>query len=454
MRRSPRGRLFALLLATSLIAASCGRDDDSSDGGGGGGDDTTETTADGGAFINAKDECPESWDGTTGIEGNTIKVGTISPSTGAITATIYNNVTKGMRAHFEAVNKAGGVKAGDGKTYQLELIEKDDSYDASKTQAAAQDLIENDKVFAMVGGIGTETNIAARDYVNEQCVPSVALGTGSPEWGKNNTSPWYIGGLPSYATEAVAFLDYYKTVKPDASIALLYQNDDFGQSYQAAIKKYIEVNDSDMTVAAEEPFDIKSGQTPEAAVTRLAQSKADVLFVGISGSSCAGSLRFVPADWKPARYLSITCSGKVALSFGQGAEEGIFTSQATLDPASATDAQDPKVQDFFTQGAGVGLTQDEMENGIHAAGWGFAAIFLRALERTPEVTRDSLMNTLWKMDEGDDVGLLRTGQTLITDNAKDPWLIEAVRIVQRTNGDWTEVHPLTHYDGKSNDLAG
>lgn len=452
MRRTRARRLSAVLLASALVIAGCGRDDDDGADKGpdtSGSDNGGETS---GAFINAAEECPSGWNPTEGIEGDTIKIGSISPSTGAVTATVYNRVTQGMRAHFEAVNAEGGVKAGDGKTYKIEVVEKDDSYDASKTLAATQDLIENEKVFAMVANIGTETSIASRGYVNEQCVPSIALGTGSPEWGKNNTSPWYIGGLPSYATEAVAFLDYYSTVKPDATIAVLYQNDDFGQSYLGAIKKYAD-GDSEMEVVAEEPFDIKAGQTPEAAITRLAQSKADVLFVGISGTSCAGSLTFIPADWQPARYLSITCSGKVALSFGGDAVEGIYTSQATLVPDSPTDREHPKMQEFFQKGASVGLSQDELEDGIHAAGWGFAAIFLEGLKQTPEVTRDGLMNALWQVEVGDEVGLLRPGQKVVTNNAEDPWLIEGLRIVQRKGDDWEEVHPLTDYNGRSNELA-
>jgi len=450
MRQHRTGRLLAVLLTAALVAAGCGSDDDKS---GGNDNDRTNGGDTSAAFIDPAQDCAEGWDGTTGVEGDTIRLGTISPKTGAITATIYDLVTQGMKAKFDYVNSQGGVKAGDGKTYKIELEEGDDSYDASKTPQVARDLVENKKIFAMVGEIGTETSLAVRGYMNEQCVPSIALGTGSPEWGKNEASPWYIGGLPSYATEAVAFLEYYKTVKPDAKIAILYQNDDFGTSYLNAMKKWIDDTGSEMSVVAEEPFDIKSGQNPESAITSLAASKADLLYVGISGSSCAQSLTFIPASWTPDRYLGITCSVKTALSFGGDAVEGVYTSQATLDPSSPTDQQNPKVQEYFTQGKAAGLTDDQLQDGIHAAGWGFASILLQALEETPKVTRDALMNTIWQMDVGA-IGLLRDGQKLITDDAKDPWLIEGLRIVQRKGNDWTEAHPLTDYNGKSNEYAG
>jgi len=453
MRRSMSGRLLVVALTTLLIAAGCGKDEAKSDS-------SATTVADGStppataeSFVDPTKDCLADFNPTAGIEGDTIKVGTIGPKTGAITVTIYDRVTKGLKAYFKHVNDTGGVKAGDGKTYKLELEEGDDSYDANKTPAVAKDLVESKKVFAMVGSIGTETNLAVRSYLNEQCVPSVALGTGSPEWGKNADSRWYIGGLPSYATEAVRFLDYYKTVKPDAKIALLYQSDDFGKSYQTAIKQFITDNGGTMSLAAEASFDPKSGQTTQASVTELAQSKADLLFVGLSGSSCAGSLPFVPADWTPDRYLSITCSGKLALSFGKDKVEGIYTSQATLDPGSASDATDPAMVAYLADAVAAGISAEDVSDGVHAAGWGFGSIFVRALEKSPEMTRDSVMNTLWSLQD-EQIGLIRPGNTVNTDNDKDPWLIEGLRIVQRAGTDWTEVAPLLAYEGKSNGFAG
>ncbi len=454
MRHHRKSRLLAVLLAGALVAAACGGDDDSSNGSDNGTDNGGNGGETAGAFIDPEQDCAEDWDGTTGVEGDTIRLGTISPKTGAITATIYDLVTQGMKAKFRYINEQeGGVKAGDGKTYKIELEEGDDSYDASKTPQVARDLVENKKIFAMVGEIGTETGLAVRSYMNEQCVPSIALGTGSPEWGKNDAYPWYVGGLPSYAMEAVSFLEYYKTVKPEATIAILYQNDDFGTSYLNAMKKWIEDNDSGMSVVAEEPFDIKSGQNPESAITSLAESRADLLFIGISGSSCAQSLTFVPAGWTPDRYLGITCSVKTALAFGGDSVEGVYVPQATLDPSSPTDQQHPRMQEYFTQGAAAGLSQDQLEDGIHAAGWGFASIFIHALENTPEVTRDALMNTIWSI-EAEAIGLLRDGQVIKTDETDDPWIIEGTRIVQRQGGDWVEVHPLTDYNGRSNEFAG
>ena len=152
------------------------------------------------------------------FSGNTIKIGTVRPESGPYS--IYDTVTKGLEAYVGSINAKGGVKAGDGKTYKLELVKADDAYDPAKTPGEVQRLVEQEGIFAMVGQIGTSNNLAVRQYMNDNCVPSIGLATGSVEWGKAAEFPWFIGGLPSYATEGHAFMEYLIKNKPDAKIAL------------------------------------------------------------------------------------------------------------------------------------------------------------------------------------------------------------------------------------------
>ncbi len=451
-------RLAAVAAALALLLSACGRDDDNADDTGGG-DNTTETTAasdedgggDGGdaaAFIVPEEDCAN-YEGTKGIEGDTIKIGTVRPESGAYS--IYDTVTKGLEAYVTAVNTDGGVTAGDGKTYKLELVKADDAYDPAKTPAEVRRLVEQEGIFAMVGEIGTSNNLAVRQYMNDNCVPSIGLATGSPEWGKAAEYPWFIGGLPSYATEAHAFMEYLKTEKPAAKIALLYQDDDFGKAYQATIKKDIE--GTDITIVDEQSFNPLTETSPESKVAQLATSGADVFFVGIGGAPCPAALRAQPSDWTPMTYISITCSGKTAMALAQGRDEGIYSTQATYDVGTAADQANPKVQEFFTKGAAAGLQEAELQGGIAAAGWGFGALFVRGLELTPTVDRATLMNTLYSLD-GENFGLALDDAAAHTNGADDPWIIEDLRVIKRTAGSWEGVTELISYDGKSNDFVG
>ncbi len=437
--------VFALAVAgcsTSTNTASSG----SSGSSGGGG--STPGASGGGAFIKPDEDC-KNYKGTAGVSGNTIKIGTIRPAQGNYA--IYDQVTAGVDAYFKAKNASGGIKAGDGKAYQVELVKEDDGYDPARTPPLAKKLVEQDNVFALVGNIGTEGNLAIRDYLNEACVPNISLATGSTEWGSANKYPWYMSGLPSYATEAHAWVEFLKKQKPNAKIALLYQDDDFGKGYQLAIKKGIA--GTQMSIVDESSFNPASGGTTEAAVTKLSQSNADVFIVGIGGSPCPQTLKFMPATWKPMTFISITCQSKVALSLAGGNDAGVYSVQVAYDPADPADQNVPVVKDFVEQGTKGGLTQQQIEGGISSAGWGFAATFAKALELSPTVDRAAVMNTLFSLKNAQ-FGLLRDGVTVNTNNAADPWPIEGFRMVQREGQGWKEVAPITNYEGQSNSFAG
>ncbi len=447
-------RLAAVAAALALLFTACGREDEASDST----DDSTATTAaDGGtdsgtdapkAFINPEDDCTD-YQGTKGIEGDTIKIGTVRPESGPYS--IYDTVTKGLEAYVGSINAKGGVKAGDGKTYKLELVKADDAYDPAKTPGEVQRLVEQEGIFAMVGQIGTSNNLAVRQYMNDNCVPSIGLATGSVEWGKAAEFPWFIGGLPSYATEGHAFMEYLIKNKPDAKIALLYQDDDYGKAYQDVIKKDIE--GTGITLVGEQSFNPLTETSPESKVAQLSGSGADVFFVGIGGTPCPAAIRAIPDTWTPMTYVSITCSGKTAMALTQGKDEGLYSAQATLDVGTTADQANPKVQEFFTEGAANGLDEATLQGGIAAAGWGFGSLFVRGLELTPTVDRATLMNTLYSMKD-QNYGLMLDDATTNTDGSTDPWVLEDLKIITRAGGQWNEAAPLVSYDGTSNDLAG
>ncbi|MFN8052804.1 MAG: ABC transporter substrate-binding protein [Acidimicrobiales bacterium] len=440
-------RLAAVAAALAMLVAACGRDDAKDSSTTTAADGTSDTTASSKAFIDPAKDCT-SYDGTKGITGDTIKIGTVRPESGPYS--IYDTVTKGLAAYVGAVNAKGGVKAGDGKTYKLELVKADDGYDPARTPGEVQRLVEQEGIFAMVGEIGTSNNLAVRQYMNDKCVPSIGLATGSTEWGNAAQYPWYIGGLPSYATEGHAFMEWLKANKPEAKIALLYQDDDYGKAYQAVIKK--DIKGTKITVVDEQSFNPLTETSPESKVAQLSGSGADVFFVGIGGTPCPAAIRAVPGTWTPLTYVSITCSGKTAMALTQGHDEGLYSAQATLDVGTTADQANPKVQEFFTEGAAQGLDQGTLEGGIAAAGWGFGSMFVRGLELTPKVDRATLMNTLYSMKD-QNYGLMLDDAKVNTDGAKDPWVLEDLRIIVRKSGQWTEASKLVSYDGKSNDIA-
>lgn len=430
-------RWLAVLGAIAVVTAACGRDDDVAD------EATSTTVAAETSFVDTSD-CIETPGGE--IEGDVIRIGTVRPASGPYA--ILDSVASGLEAFVNATNAAGGVTAGDGKVYRLELVKEDDGYDPARTPGLVKKLVEQDGVFAMVGQIGTANTLAVRDYLDARCVPSVAA-TGSSEWGRVDEYPWFVAALASYATESVGFLEWLAEEQPGASIAVLYQDDDFGKGYLEALERH--APDLGLSVAASAPFNPLLEASPESKVVDLAASGADAFVVAMSGSPCPAALRSVPGGWQPLTYVSINCSQNMTLGLAQGRDEGIYTSQALYDPVA--DRDEPTVAAFRTDAAAAGLPEPLIDGGLAAAGWQFGEIFKRGVERAEQVDRAGVMNALLSLD-AESIGLFLDGVTGSTDGPDDPWIVEDLRIAQRREGRWVGVSEVRGHDGRSNSYAG
>ena len=210
----------------ALVPAACGRDDDSSGGGGGGGSASADP----------------------GITDKEIKLGGSYPFSGPASA--YGTIAKGAEAYFDFVNDKGGV---DGRKINFKTI--DDGYEPPRALQNAKRLIQQDKVFALFNTLGTPNNLAIWDYVNQQKVPHLFVATGASDWGKDiKAHPYTIGWQPNYVTEARVYAEYLKKEKPNAKVAVLYQNDGFGKDLLGGFEEAIE--DSGIKVVDKEPYNV------------------------------------------------------------------------------------------------------------------------------------------------------------------------------------------------------
>lgn len=427
--RIPRGitGIAVLLLALSLVAAACGgRDDDSGSGSdsGGSGDSGGSTEQQ----LANPDDC-ENYNGTQGVEGDVIKIGNSLPQSG--TFAVFDKVRAGLQAYFDFTNANGGVK-----DKQLELLSLDDAYLPERTRANVEQLVQTDGVFAFVGNVGTENNQLAQQYFAENglCVPNLAVATGYPGFGDPAADPWIINGLPNYGLESVAFANYLEENQPEAKVAILAQNDSFGDSYVDAFKSAIE--GTDITVVAEQTFDPKVETNPQGQVTTLAGSGADALLLGVTSIPCPNALKSVKdSGWAPLTYVTLTCSSKVLMSLAGDAAEGTISTRATYDPADPASANQPGVQEFKTEGAKYGLSPEDLDDLNVAAGWGMGGYLVQLLEAAPELERASVMNTAW-FQQDISYGMNVEGITWTTDGEADPFGFEQLQFIKRTNGQW------------------
>jgi branched-chain amino acid transport system substrate-binding protein len=165
-----------------------------------------------------------------GITSTSISIGGTFPLTGV--ASLYKTIPAAEKAYFDYVNDHGGVN---GRKINFTIL--DDAYNPAQTVPLTQQLVEQNKVFAVFGSLGTAPNLATWSYLNQNKVPQVLIATGDSYWGYSYKKyPWTIGYQPDYPGEAKIYGKYIAVNMPSAKIGVLYQNDAYGKNYYAGLR--------------------------------------------------------------------------------------------------------------------------------------------------------------------------------------------------------------------------
>ncbi|MCC9176060.1 MULTISPECIES: ABC transporter substrate-binding protein [unclassified Arthrobacter] len=203
MTRSPLRIGAAVLAAAALGLSSCASPEEGSDP--------------------AAEDVP-------GITDTTVTVGTHQPLTGPAAAG-YSTISPATQAYFDYVNDNGGVN---GRT--IEYIVKDDGYNPANTQSAVREMVLQDEVFALVGGLGTPPHSAVLDFVNDNEVPDLFVASGSPTWDQPDEYPYTYGFMVDYPTESRILATYAQEEFPDKTYCFFGQDDDFGDEFKAGLE--------------------------------------------------------------------------------------------------------------------------------------------------------------------------------------------------------------------------
>ena len=178
--------------------------------------------------------------GVTDIE---IKIGNTVPYSGP--ASGYGVYGIALAAYFKMINEQGGING-----RKITLISLDNGYLPPKALEGTRRLVEQDQVLAIMGTLGTPTNAATQRYLHEAHVPNLAVISGASRFNDPAHFPWTVPNFPSYRTEGRIYGRYILEAKPDAKIAVLYQNDDLGRDYLAGLKESLGARAETMIIAA------------------------------------------------------------------------------------------------------------------------------------------------------------------------------------------------------------
>ncbi len=234
-----------------------------------------------------------------GVTKDEIVLGGTFPVSGSASA--YYSIAKGMTAYFQYVNDT--QKGVNGR--KIKFIVADDGYSPANTPAKARELVQEDKVFATVGDLGTPTNLAVRDYYNQQQVPQLFVSTGSDHWGKDYAQyPWTLGWQLNYGAEARMYAKYILQNEPGDKIAILYQNDDYGKDYVDGLKAGLGDKASTMIVRT---ATYNAGDPPDMSsqVSQLKASGADTFYVVCTPAYAASAVvNAIKIGWKPKIFMN------------------------------------------------------------------------------------------------------------------------------------------------------
>jgi branched-chain amino acid transport system substrate-binding protein len=282
----------------------------------------------------------------SGASDTEIKIGGISPYSGPASA--YGVIGKTAEAYFKKVNAEGGING-----RKINFISYDDAYSPPKTVEQARKLVESDEVLLIFNPLGTPSNTAIQKYLNSKKVPQLFVATGATKWNDPKNFPWTMGWQPNYQSETQAYARYILKEMPNAKIAVLFQNDDYGKDYLKGLKDGLGAKAATMIVA-EESYETTQ-PTIDSNIVKLKSSGADV-FVNITTPKFAAQAikKMGEIEWKPAHFLnSVSASiGSVMKPAGFENGQGIISSQYmkdTSDPAFKDDAGMKAFDEFLAK---------------------------------------------------------------------------------------------------------
>src|SRR5665648_1050730 len=180
----------------------------------------------------------------TGATDTEIRIGNIMPYSGPASA--YGIIGKTEQAYFNKINAAGGING-----RKINFISYDDAYSPPKTVEQARKLVESDEVLLIFNSLGTPPNSAIHKYMNSKKVPQLFVATGATKWNDPKDFPWTMGWQPNYQSETQIYAKDLLKEKPNAKIAILYQNDDYGKDYVKGLKDGLGAKAASMIVAEE-----------------------------------------------------------------------------------------------------------------------------------------------------------------------------------------------------------
>ncbi len=334
--------------------------------------------------------CPAGWSDTEGIDGSTIRIGQTVAASG--TQAGFADLATGMQAYFEVVNAGGGI---DGRS--IELLIRDDGYEAGRTIQEVETLLADDDVFA-VTTLGSPNTLATRDRLNQSCVPQPFVATGHPATADPVAYPFTVPHQMTWDTEAVlwgAWIEANMVDQLPVRVAAVAMDNDFGLSYTSPFESWAEANPdivSEVVVVPHAP----TATALDGEMAQVVAADADVFIAMTAGTACgqavlAGESAGLGAE---VRFLPSVCRDPSFLAAAGAAADGYLVVlggvKTTTDPAVADDPYVAYVNAGL-QSAGLDPSVGLSGSGFGFYGWTWVETLRIAAELPGGLTRSNFL---------------------------------------------------------------
>jgi branched-chain amino acid transport system substrate-binding protein len=320
-----------------------------------------------------------------GVSDTEIKIGNTMPYSGPASA--YGAIGKAEAAYFAMINDQGGING-----RKINFITRDDGYSPPKTVELVRQLVEEEHVLLLFNTLGTPPNSAIRGYLNDNKVPQLFVATGADKWNDPKHYPWTMGWQPSYRVEARIYARYILKNLPNAKIAVLYQNDDFGKDYLVGLREGLG-DKADKMIVATQTYET-TDPTVDSQIVALQGTGADVLLTAAIPKFAAQAIRKVyDIGWKPTHFLTNVSASVKAVLQPAGPEKGvgIISAGYLKEPTDPQWQDTPEYKEWLAWMKKYN-TSGNVADGNNVSGYSFAQTLVAVLKASGDnLTRENVM---------------------------------------------------------------
>jgi branched-chain amino acid transport system substrate-binding protein len=360
-----------------------------------------------------------------GTSATEIKVGQTIAYSGPASA--YGQLGKAEDAYFKWLNAKGGING-----RKINFITLDDGYSPPKAVENARKLVESEQVAVVFNVLGTPLNTAIRPYMNQKKVPQLFIAAGATTFNDPQHFPWTMGWQPNLQAEATFYAQHLLKSKPDAKVAVLYQNDDFGKDLLNGLTTAL--GDKAKTMIVDAQNFQATDPTIDSQMITLKNSGADTLFLFTYSKQAAQAIgKMDDLAWKPVTYLHLGAAsvGATFKPAGLDKSKGILSAGFMKDVTDPKWADDPDVKTWLAW-MKDNLPMADINDSLNVAGYAYAQTLEQVLRQAgDDLTRENIMKQAASLKDFR-LGLLLPG-SLINTSPTDYRVIRYMKL-QRFNG--------------------